>query len=224
MPERSSVAVTTSIVSPPSCTCGGSKAIERSCGGVVSEFGSFGSFGAGLRLRRRCWIRVDCFLRPCFRSALIGFARPRWLASTTGAGGFVCGEAESVSAAASVVARPPAPPTARSRRCRRRATRGIAARAWWRRTTSSPLQARTMTSCAGPSAGSGSNVACGPVEPDVAEAVAAVVDDAADSVAVFTVYDRTRTINAVANATVSSVRKTERNEIWTRRRTRIPFS
>jgi hypothetical protein len=38
-------------------------------------------------------------------------------------------------------------------------------------------------------------------------------------VAVFTVYDRTRTISAVANATVSNVRKTERNEIWTRRRT-----
>src|SRR5216684_6870964 len=42
MPERSSVAVMMSVVSPPSCTCGGSKAIEMSCGGVVSEFGSTG--------------------------------------------------------------------------------------------------------------------------------------------------------------------------------------
>src|SRR5258707_1124506 len=44
IPERSSVAVMTSVVSPPSCTWGGSNAIERSCGGVVSEFGSCGSF------------------------------------------------------------------------------------------------------------------------------------------------------------------------------------
>jgi len=72
---------------------------------------------------------------------------------------------------------------------------------------------------AGVSADRGSNVACGSVEPDVAEAVTVEADGAAASVAVFTVYDRTRTINAVANATVSSVRKTERNEIWTRRRT-----
>jgi hypothetical protein len=67
-------------------------------------------------------------------------------------------------------------------------------------------------------AGNGSNVTCDALEPDRADAVAAVVEDVADSVTVFTLYDRTRTISAVANATVSNVRKTERNEIWTRRR------
>ena len=72
----------------------------------------------------------------------------------------------------------------------------------------------------GVSAGRGSNVACGSVEPDVFLTVTADGDGPAASVAVFTVYDRTRTINAVANATVNSVRKTERNEIWTCRRTR----
>ena len=68
--------------------------------------------------------------------------------------------------------------------------------------------------------GKGSNVALGPLEPDAAETVASVVGAAPDSVAVFTVYERTRTITAVAKATVSSVRKTDRNEIWTRRVTR----
>ena len=67
--------------------------------------------------------------------------------------------------------------------------------------------------------GSGSKIACGAVEAEAAEAVAIVDGAAADSDAVFTVYVRTRTINAVAKATVSSVRKTDRNEIWTRRRT-----
>src|SRR5229473_1857434 len=47
---RSSVAVMMRVVSPPSCTCGGSKAIARSCGGTVSELGSRGSFD-GDRLR-----------------------------------------------------------------------------------------------------------------------------------------------------------------------------
>src|SRR2546425_2190822 len=40
-PERSSVAVMTIVASCPSCTCGGTNSIETSCGGVVSEFGSF---------------------------------------------------------------------------------------------------------------------------------------------------------------------------------------
>src|SRR4051794_35917902 len=73
------------------------------------------------------------------------------------------------------------------------------------------------------SAGSGSNVVRGPFGADAADAVLAVIDDgAADSEAVVPLYDRTRTINAVANATVRSVRKTDRNEIWTRRRMRDP--
>lgn len=72
------------------------------------------------------------------------------------------------------------------------------------------------------SAGSGSKVVCGRVEPGVADAVAALVEGTADSVTGFTVYERTRTITAIANATVSSVRKTDRNEIWSRRRTWEP--
>ena len=41
MPERSSVAVTMTVASSPSCTCGGLNSMDMSCGGVESEFGSF---------------------------------------------------------------------------------------------------------------------------------------------------------------------------------------
>jgi hypothetical protein len=71
-----------------------------------------------------------------------------------------------------------------------------------------------------PSADGGSNVAVDAFEPDVADVLANAVDRVVDSVALLTVYDWRRTITAVANATVRSVRKIERNEIWTRRRTR----
>src|SRR3954465_7066866 len=95
MPERCSVAVTISIVSPPSCTCGGSKPIERSCGGVVSEFGSFGSLvGVFGLLSGLGWFVPPEALAPamllcgrnpfgCRGGAAVGF--------TCGGAGFGCG-------------------------------------------------------------------------------------------------------------------------------------
>src|SRR5216684_918802 len=59
MPERSSVAVMMSVVSPPSRTWGGSNAIERSCGGVVSEFGSCGSFDGVFGCVLEGWVDGD---------------------------------------------------------------------------------------------------------------------------------------------------------------------
>src|ERR1700686_2656873 len=41
MPERSSTAVTMTVASSPSCTCGGENSIEINRGGCESEFGSF---------------------------------------------------------------------------------------------------------------------------------------------------------------------------------------
>jgi hypothetical protein len=135
----------------------------------------------------------------------------------TGAGGFVCGgEAglgcgvsccTAAGAADGAIAEMPAASNSRKRCARVEAAADVVA------------TAAGDDVVAGLSLGSGSNVACAPVERNVAEAVAAVVEWPADSAGVFAVYDRTRTISAVANATVSNVRKTERNEIWTRRRT-----
>jgi hypothetical protein len=136
----------------------------------------------------------------------------------TGAGGFVCAEGgpgfgcvisccATAGAADGEIAEMPAASSSRKRCARVVAADDVVA-------------TRTDDGCViALAAGNGSNVTCGPLETDRAEALAAVVEDVADSVAVFTVYDRTRTISAVANATVSNVRKTERNEIWTRRRT-----
>src|SRR5687768_4235560 len=45
IPERSSLACTSSIVSSPSATCAGVKLMNASCGGVESDVGSFSSAG-----------------------------------------------------------------------------------------------------------------------------------------------------------------------------------
>jgi hypothetical protein len=136
----------------------------------------------------------------------------------TGAGGFACGEAGfgcgavsccvTAGAADGAIAEMPAASSSRKRCARVVAGVEVVAGAAAADDVVTALSGR------------GSNVVRDPFEFDATEVVAAVVDDAADSVAVFTVYERTRTMTAVANATVRSVRKTERNEIWSRRRTR----
>jgi len=73
-----------------------------------------------------------------------------------------------------------------------------------------------------PSAGSGTKLVRCPRAPPTVPCGAACVDPSTVSVVVLTEYERTRTTSAAANATVRSVRKTDRNEIWTGRRTRKP--
>src|SRR5436305_6619720 len=147
-------------------------------------------------------------------------ARPAVCCLETGAGGFVCGAGlgggavsccVTAGAADGAMAGMPAASSSR-RRCARVVAAGVDAVA------GAGADDEVVTALSG----RGSNVVLDPFEFDATEVVADVVDDAAGSVVVFTVYERTRTITAVANATVRSVRKIERNEIWSRRRTPEP--